>query len=100
MIKFLRKFVLFVAVLAFLLNAAGIPLFIHLAEHKADSHHDGDKCPICQQAVANKTKIILPTVSITFELPQITIANTDAVDCFVKNSKFITPPLRGPPSAA
>lgn len=100
MIKLLRKSVLFIAVSAFLLNAAGVPLFIHLAEHKDEAHHDDDNCPICQQALANKTKFITPAVSFIFELPQITIANVDAVYCFVKNFKFITPPLRGPPTAA
>jgi hypothetical protein len=100
MIKFSRKFIFIIAVAAFLFNAAGIPLLVHLVEHKDDVHHDSDKCSICQQAVANKTKVILPTVSIVFELPPITIANTDAIDCFVKIFKFITPPLRAPPSAA
>jgi len=100
MIKFLRKSVFVIAAMAFLFASANIFLAAHLAEHKDDVHHDSDKCPVCQQAVTNKIKIILPTVSIAFKLPQITIANIDAIDCFVKNSKFITPYLRAPPSAA
>jgi hypothetical protein len=100
MIKSLRKFVLVITTAIFLLNAVNVPLYIHLAEHKPDAHHDHDKCPICQQAAINKTKVVLPTISIAFELPQITIADIDVVDCFVKIFKFITPPLRAPPSAA
>ena len=100
MIKFLRKFVFVIVVMAFLLASANVPLLIHLAEHKGDAHHDHDKCPICQQAIANKTKAIIPIIITAVQLPQITIANVNVIECFVKEFEFITPYLRASPSAA
>ena len=95
-----HKILFIFAAVCFALTATNILLALHLAERDEDGHHDHNTCPICQQAVANKTNIILPPVSISLQLPQITIANVNAVECFVKNSPFITPYLRAPPTAA
>ncbi|MFA6424611.1 MAG: hypothetical protein WCW64_00330 [Phycisphaerae bacterium] len=95
-----RKVLLVFAAVCFVLAATNIMLALHLAEHDNDKGHNPETCPICQQAIANKTKVILPTISIAFELPQITIANIDVVEPIVKNFKFITPYLRAPPAAA
>jgi hypothetical protein len=100
MIKNIRKFVLAAGAIAFLLASADIFLFVHLAEHKADKHHDHNNCPICQQAIANKTKAILPAVSVTFEQPQITITDVYVTKHIVKAFKFLTPYLRAPPLTA
>jgi hypothetical protein len=95
-----KKLVLFVAAAAFLLASSNVFLLAHLAEHKSESHHDGDKCPICQQAVINKGKVIVLPDAVVSQPVQITIANVNAVKHFVKSFKFITPYLRAPPVAA
>ena len=100
MAKFFRKFVLTLAAMAFLPASADVFLLAHLAEHKADAYHSEDNCPICQQAVVNKTKAVLPTVSVAFEQPQITITDVYVIEHIVKTFKFLTPYLRAPPAAA
>jgi hypothetical protein len=97
MVKSLRKFVLVITTVFFLLNAVNVPLYIHLAEHKTDKHHDYDKCPICQQAAINKTKAVIPNITAILALPQTILTNTYKSETFVKRFHFLSPHLRAPP---
>jgi len=101
MIKSLRKFVLVIAATAFLLSSANVFLYLHLAEHEHDEGgHDHKHCPICQQAAINKNEAVIPSVSVSFELPQIFVTEIFATEHIIKNFSFLIPYLRAPPAAA
>ncbi len=96
--KSLKKFVFVTAAILFLLNSANISLYLHLAEHKNDAEHDHNKCPICQQAVTNKTKAIVSLDPVVVEQQQVASADVYAIEHIIKNFKFLTPYLRAPPA--
>jgi len=99
MIKSLRKFVLVVAAAIFLLSTANVFLYLHLAEHEHDAGgHDHKHCPICQQASINKNEAVIPSASITFELPRIIIAQICVTEHIIKNFSSLLPYLRAPPA--
>jgi len=101
MTKLSRKIVIITALTAFLLNAANVFLYIHLAEHEHDKGgHDNKHCSICQQAAVNKNEAVIPSVSVSFELPHIFVTDIFVTEHIVKNFSFLIPYLRAPPAAA
>jgi len=101
MIRLSRKIVVFIAITAFLLNAVGGILYIHLAQHEHDKGgHDEHHCPICQQAAVNKPQTVVLNDTIDFELPAVVYTNICISEIFIQNSDFRIPYLRAPPSIA
>ena len=99
--KLSRKIVVFIALAVFLLNAANVFLYIHLAEHSHDEGgHDEHHCPICQQAAVNKPQAVILNDTVSFELPPIVHTNLCKSEIFIQNSDFRIPYLRAPPSLA
>jgi hemoglobin-like flavoprotein len=84
----------------FILTATNVVLVLHLAEHHNDKNHDPEHCPICQQAIVNAVKAVLPDTSVIKEPPQVTIADVYIIQHFVKDFKFLTPHTRAPPAVS
>jgi hypothetical protein len=83
----------------FILTATNAMLILHLIEHHKDECHNPEHCPICQQAVINIAKAVLPDTPVIKEPPRVTIADVCVIQSFVKDFKFITPHMRAPPAA-
>jgi hypothetical protein len=100
MMKLSRKIVVFIAMSAFLLNAVGAVLCIHLAQHSRDCcQHDEKHCSICQQAAVNKPQAVVLNNAISFELPAVVYTNICTSEIVIQNSDFRIPHLRAPPIA-
>jgi|GEM_PF-2313117 len=100
MIRLSRKIVVFIAISAFLLNAVGAILCIHLAQHSHDEcGHDENHCSICQQAAVNKPQAVILNNTISIELPAVIYTNICTSEVFIQNSDFRIPYLRAPPIA-
>ena len=84
----------------FILTATNAVPVLHLIEHHNDESHDSEHCPICQQALVNTVKVILPDAPVIKEPPLVTIADVCVIQHFVKDFKFLTPHTRAPPAAA
>jgi hypothetical protein len=95
-----RTALLALVLVCFILTATNAVLVLHLIEHHSDESHDPEHCPICQQAVANIVKIILPDAPVIKEPSLVTIADVCVIQHFVKDFKFLTPHTRAPPAAA
>jgi hypothetical protein len=94
-----RKILLVFASVCFVLSATNIILVLHLAEHHKDENHDPEHCPICQQAVVNAVKAVLPDPPAVKEPLLITIADFCVIRHYIKDFKFLTPHTRAPPMA-
>jgi hypothetical protein len=95
----LRKVLLALVMVCFILTAANVAVVQHLIEHHKDESHDHEHCPICQQAIVNTAKAVLPDAPVIKEQPQVTIADVYVIHHFVKDFKFLTPHTRAPPAA-
>jgi Protein of unknown function (DUF2946) len=93
-----RKVLLALVMVCFVLTATNAVLALHLAEHHKDKSHDSEHCPICQQAVVNTVKAVLPDTTPAKEPLLVTIVNVCAIQHFVKDFKFLTPYQRAPPA--
>lgn len=101
MANLLRKIVVFTAISAFLLNSAGVLLYVHLVQHSHDCcGHDENHCPVCQQAAVNKPQAVVLNNPVSFELPAVIYANLCTSELFIQNSDFRIPYLRAPPGTA
>jgi len=101
MANLLQKIVVFTAISAFLLNSAGVPLYVHLMQHLHDCcGHDENHCPVCQQAAVNKQQAFVLNSPVSFELPTVVETNLCTSKLFIYNSDFSIPYLRAPPSKA
>jgi hypothetical protein len=101
MIRLSRKIVVFIAITAFLLNAAGAFFYIHLGQHSHDCcEHDENHCSICQQAAVNKPQAVVLNDTVAVELPPVVYANICKSEVFIQNPDFRIPYLRAPPSVA
>jgi len=101
MIRLSRKIVVFIAISAFLLNIAGVFLYIHLAQHSHDCcEHDKNRCSVCQQAAVNKPQAVILNDTAAVELPPVIYTNICKSEVFIQNSDFRIPYLRAPPSLA
>jgi hypothetical protein len=83
----------------FILTATNAMLILHLTEHHKDESHNPEHCPICQQAVVNIVKAVLPDTLAIKEAPQVTPADVCATQSPVKDFKFLTHHTRAPPPA-
>jgi hypothetical protein len=95
-----RTALLALVLVCFILTATNAVLILHLIEHHNDESHNPEHCPICQQAAINIVKAVLLDAPVIKEPLLVTIADACAIQCFVKDFKFLTPHTRAPPAAA
>ncbi|MDD5063841.1 MAG: hypothetical protein PHQ35_03650 [Phycisphaerae bacterium] len=95
-----RRILLALVMACFILTATNVVLVLHLAEHHKDEHHDSEHCPICQQAIVNTVKAILPDAPVIKEPPRAAATVVCVIQSLVKDFKFLTPHTRAPPAVS
>lgn len=95
-----RVILLVLVTACFIMTATNVVLVLHLIEHHNDKSHDSEHCPICQQAVVDTVKAVLPDAPVVKEPLLVTTAGVCVIQYPVKDFKFLTPYTRAPPNAA